>query len=315
MILRFAKLAFGSLVLSNLLLAQTPADPTSSSIVSLSTNGQPGDNAPAEGIKPDTSQPAEDSSSISVDPASLLPDLPAVPKTNATLVGGTIARLDRVRDQLTVRVFGGGQVKALFDPRTQVYRGSREVTIADLQQGERVYLDTILDGDTIFARSIRLSPTTASGQSEGIVLRYRPDRGELTIRDGITPMPVQVAVDPSTKYSQGGRQVSAQLLVPGALVRVSFDSRGSGHGVAREIIILALPGTHYTFTGQVVHIDLRQGLLVINSATDHKTYEIYLNPEMTPDDNLQPGAMVTVEANFQDSRYVAGNIAINSQGR
>lgn len=316
MTLRFAKLAFGSLLFSSLVFAQITAEPSSSSIVSLSTsNSQPADTAPAEGIKPDTSQPAEESSSIVVDPASLLPDLPPVPKADATLVGGTIGRLDRVHDELTVHVFGGGQVKALFDPRTRVYRGSREVTIADLQPGERVYLDTILDGTTVFARAIRLSPATASGESQGVVLRYRPERGQLTIRDGLAPMPVQVAVDSSTRVSQGGRPVSPHLLVPGALIRVNFDSRGHDHGVAREIAILALPGTRYTFTGQVVHIDLRQGLLVINSSTDHKTYEIYLNPSTTPDDNLQPGAIVTVEANYQDSRYVAGNIAINSQGR
>jgi len=316
MILRFAKFALGSLFLSSLLLAQTPSEPASSSIVSLSTsNNEPASSASAEGIKPETPQPAEDNSSIVVDPASLLPDPPAVPKANATLVGGTIARLDRVRDVVTVRVFGGGLVKALFDPRTHVFRGAREVTIADLQPGDRIYLDTILDGDTVFARAIRLNATTASGESQGVVVRYRPDRGQLTIRDGIAPMPVQVTVDASTKFSQGGRAVSSQLLVQGALVRVNFDSRGSARGVAREIAILALPGTRYTFTGQVVHIDLRQGLLVINSSTDHKTYEIYLNAGITLDDSLQPGAVVTVEANYQDSHYVAGNIAINSQGR
>src|ERR1700676_2383694 len=44
-----------------------------------------------------------------VDPASLLPDLPALRPAKASLIGGTIQRVDRVRDQLTVQIFGGGQ--------------------------------------------------------------------------------------------------------------------------------------------------------------------------------------------------------------
>jgi hypothetical protein len=85
--------------------------------------------------------------------------------------------------------------------------------------------------------------------------------------------------------------------------------------VAREISILALPGTRYTFAGEIVHIDLRTGLLVINSSTDHKTYEVYLDPSVPPDDNLHPGSLVTVIANFEGSRYVARNLTINSQGK
>jgi hypothetical protein len=266
-----------------------------------------------EPIKPDDAK--VDDASIMVDPASLLPDLPPVPRANATLVGGTLERLDRVRDQLTVRVFGGGQVKALFDPRTKVYRGTKEVTIADLHQGERIYLDTILDGSNVFARAIRLKATAAVGESQGVVLRYRPNRNDLTIRDGLSPAPVQVRLTPSTRFTQGGRQVSSSVLVAGTLVAVTFDSQGNGHDVAREISILALPGTRYVFSGEVVHLDLRRGLLVLNSSTDHKTYEIYLDPSSTPDDNLQPGVVVTAETNYQDSRYVVRKLTINSEAK
>jgi hypothetical protein len=264
-------------------------------------------------IQPGTPESKADESAIVADPASLIPDLPPVPPNKATLVGGTLERLDRVRDQVTVKVFGGGRVKVLFDPRTRVFRGQKEVTIADLKQGERIYLDTMLDGDTVFARNIRLSAEAASGQSQGILQKHEGD--ELTIRDGLAPLPVRIRVTPTTKFLRDGRSVSASALVTGALISVNFAAQGNGHSVAREISILALPGTRYTFIGQVVHIDLRTGLLVLNSSIDHKTYEIYLNPQTTPDDNLQTGANVTIMANFENSRYVARSLSVNPEAK
>lgn len=337
MTLRLITFLAGSALLTSLAYAQASSQPTPSAMVSPATSGiqleasqpdtlQPANNSsivadpattgaqPAiEPIKPDSAK--EDDASIMVDPASLLPDLPPVPRAHATLVGGTLEHLDRVRDQLTVRVFGGGQVKALFDPRTHVYRGTKEVTLADLHQGERVYLDTILDGSNVFARNIRLKADAAVGESQGVVLRYRANRNDMTIRDGLSPAPVEVRLSPSTKFLQGGRQVASSVLVPGTLVAVTFDSQGNGHDVAREISILALPGTRYIFSGEVAHLDLRRGLLVLNSSTDHKTYEVYLDPSSTPDDNLQPGAVVTAETNFENSRYVVRNLTINSQAK
>jgi hypothetical protein len=250
---------------------------------------------------------------IVVDPASLLPDLKPVPGAKATLVGGTIERLDRVRDQVTVQVFGGGRMNALFDPRTRVFLAGKEATLADLKVGERVYLETMLDDGTVFARAIRLKATAAAGESQGIVLKYRIDRGELTLRDAISPSPVHVRINSSTKFMQGDRAVAASVLTAGSLVSVTFNSEGNGRDIARQISILALPGTRYTFAGQVVHIDLRTGLLVLNSSIDHKTYEIYLDPSVPPDDNLHPGSNVTVVTSFEGSRYVARILTIDSQ--
>ena len=312
MLLPLTRLAVCSALLTACAYPQTASDPPSAAVVSSSTGS----------IQPDTTQPGtvppatpaiEDDStdpSIMLDPASLLPELPALPPKNATLIGGTLERLDRVRDQMTVQVFGGGHMSALFDPRTRVYRGGKEVTIADLQQGERVYLDTILNGSTVFARTIRLSSTPSAGEGQGIVLRYR--NGELTFRDALNPSPVRVRLPASTQFFEDHRSVSASTLVTGSLVGIKFDTEGNGHQVAREITILALPGTRYTFSGQVVHIDLRTGLLALISSVDHKTYEIYLDSTTPPDDNLQPGVTVTVIANFEDSRYVARAITINS---
>jgi hypothetical protein len=308
-----AKFAFGSVLLSSLAFAQAPsqvsATEATSSIVSPEESG-------VKAVQPSGIAISKDSDAeIVADPASLVPDLPPVPRAKAALIGGTVERLDRVRDQVTVRVFGGGRMKILFDPRTRVYRGKEEATIADLHEGERVYLDTILDGDAVFARSIRLKTVQAVGESQGVVLKYRSDRDELTIRDAISPIPVRVRLSSSTRFLQGDRAVAASTLSEGCLVSVKFGSEGNGHDIAREISILALPGTRYTFAGQVVHLDLRTGLLVINSSTDHKTYEVYLDPTVSPDENLHVGSGVTVVTNFEGSRYVARGLTIDSQSR
>jgi hypothetical protein len=303
------KVVVGCAFFTVLAFAQSSSDAGAAMVSPPTPNIQPAT------IQPGTASPDEkvEESAIVADPASLIPDLPPVPQKNATLVGGTLEKLDRVRDRVTVRVFGGGQMSVLFDPRTHVYRGQKEVTITDLKQGERIYVDTILDGNQVFARNIRLRPDAAAGQSQGIVLKYTSD--EVTLRDGLSPSAVKIRLSSSTKYLRDGRTVSASTLVPGSLISVDFDSRGKGNDVAREISILALPGTRYTFVGQVVHLDLRAGLLVLNSSIDHKTYEIHLNPQVTPDDNLQAGANVTISANFENSQYVAHSVSVTPEGK
>ena len=305
------KFAVGSLLLGGLACAQVPAEHATSAATSAMVSSPDSNIKPLPAATPD---PAPDTD-IVVDPASLLPDPPGLPKAKATLIGGTVERLDRVRDQLTVRVFGGGRMNILFDPRTHVYNGQTPATLADLNVGERIYLDTILDGDTVFARSIRLKNVQAVGESQGVVLKFRSDSGELTVRDAISPTPVRVQLSSSTRFIQDGRTVPASALLEGSLVAMKFNAAGNGHEVASEISILALPGTRYTFSGQVLHIDLRTGLLVLNSSTDHKIYEIQLDPSSAPDDNLQVGSVVTVITSFEGSRYVARNVTINSQGK
>src|ERR1700683_2720416 len=70
-----------------------------------------------------------------------LPDLLPQPKVNATLMGGALFKVDRVRDQLTLNLFGGGRTRILFDSRTHVYRDGAVASLGDLQNGARVYVD------------------------------------------------------------------------------------------------------------------------------------------------------------------------------
>ena len=291
-------------------LAQSANEPSSSAIISPKSEATA--DAAIEPRKPSIIIEDSEDGSIEVDPSALLPELPPVPKANATLIGGTLDKIDMVRDRVTVRLFGGGKESFLFDPRTQVYRGGKAVTVADLHEGERIYLDTILDGSTVFARAIRLTAAHATGTSQGVVLKFRSNGDELVLRDALSPNPVDVRVNRSTRVMQGDRPVPISAVVPGTLISIRFSPEGSAHNTATEISILAQPGTRYTFSGQVVHIDLRTGLLVLNSSTDHKTYEVYLPSSMNPNEGLQPGVMVQVVTDFDGERYVVRNITVNS---
>jgi hypothetical protein len=96
-------------------------------------------------------------------------------------------------------------------------------------------------------------------------------------------------------------------------VAVKFGAGNKDGGeVASEVAVLASPGDSFTFAGQVTAIDLRLGLMVLTSSTDHKTYEIYLDPSVSIDDSVRPSVDVTVLTRFQENRYVARSITVNS---
>ncbi len=257
------------------------------------------------------SEPPPDNAEIALDPASLLPDLPSLGPGKATLVGGTVERLDRVQDRLTLKVFGGGKMKVVFDPRTRIYRDGSPASAADLRPGDRVYVDTILDGSTVFARNIRLKSTAPTGESQGVIVSYR--RSELVMRDQLSPHSVTVRLSPSTRIVKGDKTSSASELVPGTLIAVKFGAQQDGRDLAQEVSVLAVPGSSFTFAGEVISVDLRTGLLVLNSSTDRKTYEIYLEQAAgTVDDNLRQGAQVSVIARFDGDRYVARNVTVSA---
>ena len=244
------------------------------------------------------------------DPASLIPDLPALPSAKTTLVGGTIQKVNRVQDRVTLQVFGGGKTTVFFDGRTNVYRDGEPSSLASLRPGERVYLDTVLYQDMVFARNIRLRTGRAEGESQGIVVSYRPERSELVVRDVTAPQPLKLRVTPSTRVTKDGRDLSARSLAEGTLVAIKFGSEGGGRGIAQQISILAEPGAPFTFTGTVKFLDLHAGLVVLRSSTDGKTYEVYLAPSVSTDQSLREGAQVTALTQFKGNRYVAHTLTI-----
>jgi hypothetical protein len=279
------------------------------------TNNPETNGAASPHSKEDSVQPIEEPNGVTLDPASLLPDLPPLRLAKASLIGGTISKLDRVRDQFTVQVFGGGKMQIAFDTRTHIYNNGAPGSTSDLRKGDRIYVDTVLDGSTIFAKTIRLKTSTSAGESQGVVIGYRADAGELELRDLLSPRPLKMRLTPQTRIIDGDRAASASKLSPGTLVAVKFGAQNSSD-VASEVSILAVPGARFTFVGTVTAVDFRLGLLVLSSSVDHKTYELSFDPSLIPaDESLRPGADVTVLSRFDGNRYVARTVTVNSQNQ
>src|SRR5438876_4646103 len=315
---------FALLVLSGLACAQTPSSslPASSPPASsLPETPAPSPSLPViswpvtASLAPPSAGPAGPVivSNSPNDTNNLLPELPAVPNRDVSLIGGTIRSLDRVRDQITIQVFGGGKAQVFFDPRTHVYRDGAAASARDLQAGERVYVDTVLDGTDIFAKNIRVVGQGSMAQSSGQIVDHEPGSEELTFRDAIFHEPVRLRLDSNTVVTHDNRAVSANELLPGTLVSVDSRPDGKGHAVVQQISILAIPGSTFYFSGRVAHLDLSRGLLVVVDPRDEKSYEISFDAStLRANPNLREGADIMVTASFDGARYLAKAITINS---
>jgi hypothetical protein len=241
-----------------------------------------------------------------------LSDMPPLPAGKATLLGGTISAMDHLRDRMILQVFGGGHFVVTFDERTRVYRDGKAATVDDLKNGERVYADTVLNGSQVFARSLRVGPYSAVGQSHGQIVDFQPAKGELTLREMISAIPFRMRLAPDTVILRGDRPALPAELRPGTLVTVAFAPGAGGRAVARQISIVASPGTAFVFSGRVEYVDLNRGLLVLVDPRDNKTYDVYVDSAVGRlVRNLPVGADVTVKATFDGSRYAAQSITRN----
>jgi Domain of unknown function (DUF5666) len=242
-----------------------------------------------------------------------LPDLPAVPRGKSTVIGGSIREVDGVRDQLTLNVFGGRAMTVLFDGRTQVYRDGLKASLRDLHAGDHVSVETVLDGTTVFARSIHMLSQLPEGECQGQVLRFDRGNGVLIVRDLLSPEPIKLRVSAATTILSQGQKTSSGDLSAGTLISIHFQSDGSGQNVASKIAVLATPGSAFVFTGNVVFLDLHTGLLALVDPRDDKRYEISFDPSrFAISHDVHEGTDVTVTADFNGSRYSARAVTVNS---
>jgi uncharacterized protein DUF5666 len=246
-----------------------------------------------------------------VDP---LLDAPPLPKNSVTLVGGTVKTMDNVRNRIAVEPFGSGKtMKMRFDERTHFYRDGRETTQLAVKPGERVYVDTQLDADrNIFARNVRVETNATPADASGQVISYDPTRGTLTIQDELSSRPVTFSIDRNTQLKRQDGAASTRDLVPGTLLSVRFAPARGNRGAAQEISIVAVPGSVFTFSGKVLHLDTSIGLVTVENSTDNKRYDIFFAPN-TPGFTtaLTEGSDVTVQAVFEGHRYSAKSISVN----
>lgn len=315
------------LVLGGFACAQAPSSsmPTSSLPPAVSESALPATSLPAPtlpataSLAPPTNAVPTPTPAITpnvpIDTKNLLPDIPTVPKGSVSLIGGTIRSLDRVRDRLSIQVFGGGKAVVLFDPRTRVFRNGQKIPTRELQPGERVYVDTVLDGTEIFAKNIRVGGDTSVAQTSGQIVEHEPGSLELTYRDALSPAPVRLRLDANSVITRDNRTVAASELLPGALVSVDFKPDGKGQAVVRQISILATPGSTFYFSGRLVHLDLSKGTLVVLDPRDEKSYEVEFDTRtLRSNPDLHEGVEVSVTANFDGNRYLARAIAVSSPG-
>jgi Domain of unknown function (DUF5666) len=236
-------------------------------------------------------------------------DLPPLPKGQVSLIGGTVIRLDPVRDKITLRAFGGRDLTIHFDVRTCVTRGETLASMRDVKAGMRVYADTILNDGRIFAKTVRVSANSALGESQGQITSYDPNKRILRVRDAISSRGFDVQITANTEIRADGQPVQAAELRNGALVKVVFKSGADTANLAEKIDLLAQKGGMVTFSGKILSIDLRNGYVTLVEPESQNTFDVGLDsiPEASRN-QLKEGADVTVRARFDGTKYQAESV-------
>jgi hypothetical protein len=262
------------------------------------------------------SKPTETKPSAS-EAVNLPGDMLTLPKGKSTVIGGTISGVDPVADRLTLKVFGGKQMKILFDERTLVYRDGAKSTLRDLRTNDRASVETMLDGDTVFARSIHMLSRAPEGECHGQILSYDPGANVLTVSESLSPQSIRLVVPAGTTIVRQGQAASRSAnaspsdLRKGTLISATFEADNKGQGIARHIAILASPGDELSFSGSVTFLDLHSKQFVVADAQNNQSYKIVFDPASLPAaHDLHEGVNVKVTAEFDGTHYIARAITL-----
>lgn len=240
-------------------------------------------------------------------------DLPELPNNKVTLIGGTVKSLDEVMNKMVVVPFGSKQkMLVAFDTRTDFFEDGKPISYKTIREGQRVYLDTMLNGSTVFAKKIWIQSTADSGIGRGQVVDYDPGRKMLTVRDELSNQPIKMQLTSSTVMKKGEANAAPSDLVPGTLVSMSFGPQRE----LREVTLLATPGTTFVFAGRITYLDMSRKLIAIDNKTDNNRYDVSVDAIATSVlRQLHEGSEVNVSAVFDGSGYAARSIespSINS---
>ncbi len=243
--------------------------------------------------------------------------LPSVPRGKTTILGGEVQRVDLVRDELTLKVFGQRSTKILFDERTQVYMDGKKASLQELSAGEHASVQTVLDGTDVFALSIHMLSRLPEVEYQGLVLNFDAGTRELTVSSALNPGSMKLFVPLNTSVSRVGQPAFSSApsgsgdLVRGSLVSIKLGSDNRGRGVANRVTVLATPGSSFVFSGNISYLDVHSGSLVLVDTRDGRTYHIFFNSARLPaSQSLREGDHVRLTAGFDGSQYVAGAINI-----
>lgn len=243
------------------------------------------------------------------DPLLDLPSLPDAKKLS--LIGGAVRSVDRIRNRMELDIPGGKRMRVRFDDRTKFFRAGQPVTPQAIRKGDRVYVDTQLVDRRIFAKNVNIAGEFQPADAQGQLKEFDSEKNRFVLVDHLSEMPVSFAVNDTTVYKSREGTANRSGLRPGALVQVKFAPDRNRRGIAREVTILAAPGSTFTFFGRVSHVDLKAGVLAIENIADQKTYEITFDPDRNEaSKQLGVGAEATVIARFDATGYQAEKIDI-----
>jgi hypothetical protein len=228
-------------------------------------------------------------------------------------MGGEILDVDPVSDRFTLSVFGQRRIKILYDERTQIFLDGNAIPLRDLHPLDQASVQTVLDGTDVFALSIHILSRSPEGEFQGYVLNYNPELNELTVGAALSHEAFKLLVPINTRVMREGELLASGLsdLAKGALISVRFESDKKGRGIAREITILATPGSATVFSGNLSHLDMHSGSLVLVDPIDEMSHEIFVDFARFPGSrNLHDGDSVRVTATFDGTRYSANVIDV-----
>jgi hypothetical protein len=233
-------------------------------------------------------------------------DLPPLKHEKVTLIGGVVVRLDEVMNHMVFQPFGTKQkMQVHFDTRTHFYLDGKLITEREVKQGQRIYLDTQLNGDRVFAKTIWIRTTAESGVGRGQIIDFDPARRVVTVRDELSNQPLKLQLAPNATISKGNQPGSESDLVQGALVGIEFGAQRE----LRAITVLASPGSTFAFAGRVTFVDLSQKMIAIDNRSDGKKYDVAMDA-IAPNvlRQIREGEDVSVSTVFDGTRYSARSV-------
>ncbi len=241
--------------------------------------------------------------------------LPPLPKGKSTILGGSIRSVDPVLDRFTLQVYGQKPLKIFYDERTQVFRDGVRIPLRDLNNCEHASVQTTLDDTSVFAISVHILSSQPQGDFSGQVLSYNPGSGELVLGSHGGGQPFKIFVSKDTAFKREGQEATTSAasgssdLQKGTLVAATFEADKAGQGVAKQITILATPGSRFVFAGNIATLDMHAGMLVIVDPRDDKQYQISFNPNsIAHRSELRSGQHIRVSAQYDGAHYVASEI-------
>jgi hypothetical protein len=286
-----------------------------------SQTGNNSQNGPAVEAPGDTAHAASDSASQDRPHTEMVPETAVapdpildpgpLPDSPLSLIGGTVKKVDAIRNRVVIQPFGGGpQASVLFDERSHLYRNGAATTVLGIHRGDRIYVDTMTLEHKVFARTVRAETYTGPVEAHGQVVHFNPSGQVVQMRESLTAQMVTFSISDRTALHKKNGVATTADFVPGTLIEAIFAPGRKG-GIADDVNILAVPGTSYVFVGRITNVDVKRGMLAIENESDQKNYELRYDAARIPDhDRLRVGAKVRTQANFDGKIYLVEAISI-----